>query len=143
MSVKTILQAKGRDVATAGAADSVASAIATLAERRIGALVIVKDSGGIAGILSERDIIRALGKDGAGALKQPVSTYMTAKVKTCTESNTVNDVMAIMTAGRFRHLPVVHDGKLAGIVSIGDVVKKRIHDVEHEAEAIRAYIASA
>lgn len=143
MTVKTILQSKGREVATIAPDKTLGDATKILAEKRIGALVVTKTTGAIAGILSERDIVRALAADAAGALKKPVSAVMTAKVKTCREEHSVHDVMEIMTAGRFRHLPVEKDGKLVGIVSIGDVVKRRIEDVEREAESIRAYIASA
>lgn len=143
MTVKAILEEKGREVATIGPEATVGTAVKTLAEKKIGAIVVTKPNGAIAGILSERDIVRALAADGAGLLKKAVSELMTAKVKTCREDHTVNDVMGLMTAGRFRHLPVENGGKLAGIISIGDVVKKRIEDVEREAESIRAYIASA
>lgn len=143
MTVKSILQSKGREVATIAPDATLGQATKILAEKRIGALVVTKPTGAISGILSERDIVRALAADAAGALKKPVSAFMTAKVKTCRDENSVNDVMEIMTAGRFRHLPVEKDGKLAGIVSIGDVVKRRIEDVMREAESIRAYIASA
>lgn len=143
MTVKAILEMKGRDVATVAPETTVGEAVKILAEKRIGAIVVTKASGAIAGILSERDVVRALASDGAGLLKKPVSDLMTAKVKTCREDHTVKDVMGLMTAGRFRHLPVESGGKLAGIISIGDVVKRRIEDVEREAESIRAYIASA
>ncbi|TIU08685.1 MAG: CBS domain-containing protein, partial [Mesorhizobium sp.] len=94
----------------------------------------------VVGIVSERDVVCALDKHGAAALEQSVRHAMTAKVKLCTENHTVNQVMEIMTTGRFRHLPVVKNGQLDGIVSIGDVVKKRIEEVEHEAEVIIHYI---
>lgn len=143
MTVKSILENKGRAVATIAPDASVGEAVKMLAEKRIGALVVTKPNGSITGILSERDIVRAVAAEAAAALKKPASAYMTAKVKTCREDHSIHDVMEIMTAGRFRHLPVEKDGKLAGIVSIGDVVKRRIEDVEREAESIRAYIASA
>jgi CBS domain-containing protein len=97
--------------------------------------------GKIAGILSERDIVRAVASKGAGALTAPISAIMTSKVTTCGEDHTVNQVMELMTNGRFRHLPVERDGTLIGIISIGDVVRRRIEDVEREAEEIKAYIA--
>lgn len=143
MTVKSILDEKGHDVVTVASGATLAKAAAILAERRIGAAVVVKDDKMIEGILSERDIVRAVGENGAEALNISVADVMTRKVRTCTESNTVNEVMEIMTTGRFRHLPVEHDGRLNGIISIGDVVKRRIQEVEREAEEIRSYIATA
>lgn len=143
MTVKAILDAKGRDVLTISPASSLADAARLLSEHGIGALVVSQDGERIAGILSERDIVRVLGEAGETAMSQPVSSVMTAKVHVCHEDNTVNEVMQVMTDGRFRHLPVEKDGKLAGLVSIGDVVKRRIEDVEREAEEIRSYIATA
>ena len=99
------------------------------------------DGGKIAGILSERDIVRAVASKGAASLAMPISSIMTSKVTTCGEDHTVNQVMELMTNGRFRHLPVEKDGSLIGIISIGDVVRRRIEDVEREAEEIKAYIA--
>jgi CBS domain-containing protein len=143
MTVKAILQQKGYDVYTLGPNDQLSEAVRVLAENRVGALVITNGDGKIVGILSERDIVRVLAKHGPAALDEPVRTGMTAKVKICNEHHTVHEVMEIMTRGRFRHLPVEKDGKLHGIVSIGDVVKRRIEDVEREAEEIRTYIATA
>ena len=143
MTVKAILEGKGRDVVTLTASESLEHAIRTLAEYRIGALVVTNGAGRIEGILSERDIVRVLAAKGAASLAMPVSAAMTAKVKTCHEGSTINDVMELMTAGRFRHLPVEENGILVGIVSIGDIVKKRIQDVEQEAEAIKSYITAA
>ncbi len=143
MTVKAILDNKGRAVATIAENDTTHSAVKTLREKRIGAVVVVRDTDRIAGIFSERDLVRALADHGVACLDNPVSDYMTRKVEVCREDNTVNDVMEIMTRGRFRHLPVEADGRLAGIVSIGDVVKRRIEDVEREAEQIRNYIATA
>lgn len=143
MLVKNILAEKGSDVETMTPTQSLADAIQLLARRRIGAVVVTKDNGRIAGILSERDIVRILASDGPGVLERPISAAMTSKVKVCHENNSINEVMEIMTTGRFRHLPVERDGILAGIISIGDVVKKRIEEVEHEAEEIRNYIATA
>ncbi|EKF17291.1 CBS domain-containing protein [Nitratireductor pacificus] len=143
MTVKAILDTKGRDVVTIAPDKSLAEAAQILAEHGIGAVVVTRDAGQIAGILSERDIVRAVGQNGAAVLESPVSSVMTAKVQRCREHHTVNEVMQIMTEGRFRHLPVEHDGRIAGIISIGDVVKKRIEEVEREAEDIRSYIATA
>lgn len=143
MTVKAILEQKGHDVVTIGPNAKLSEAIHILVDRRIGALVITNVDGKIVGILSERDVVRVLAKDGPEALDHPVRAGMTAKVKICNEHHTVNEVMEIMTNGRFRHLPVEKDGRLDGIVSIGDVVKRRIEDVEREAEDIRTYIATA
>ena len=143
MTVKAILEQKGHDVFTFGPNEKLAEAIRILAEHRIGALVITNGDRKIVGILSERDVVRCIAKDGAEALNHAVRTVMTPKVKICNEHHTVNEVMEIMTKGRFRHLPVEKDGMLDGIVSIGDVVKRRIEDVEREAAEIRAYIATA
>jgi CBS domain-containing protein len=143
VTVKAILEQKGHDVFTLGPNEKLAEAIRILAEHRIGALVITNGDRKIVGILSERDIVRCVAKDGAAALDQAVRSVMTPKVKICNEHHTVNEVMEIMTKGRFRHLPVEKDGMLDGIVSIGDVVKRRIEDVEREAAEIRAYIATA
>lgn len=143
MTVKAILDVKGRDVVTIAADKALGEAAALLTSRGIGAAVVVSDDGRINGILSERDIVRAIGKDGPDVLKKPVSAVMTPKVQVCRESHTVNEVMQIMTEGRFRHLPVEKNGRLAGIVSIGDVVKRRIEEAEREAEEIRTYIATA
>lgn len=143
MTVKAILEHKGHDVLTLGPNEKLSEAIRMLAEHRIGALVITNGDRKIVGILSERDIVRVLAREGKGALDIAVRSAMTPKVKICNESHTVNEVMEIMTKGRFRHLPVEKDGQLDGIVSIGDVVKRRIEDVEREAEEIRAYIATA
>ena len=143
MTVKSILDAKGRDVVTLGPDVTLAAAVGLLAEKRIGAVVVTDEAGRILGILSERDIVRAIGHAGAGALAMRVREAMTAKVTTCRETHTVNHVMEVMTRGRFRHLPVESNGRLDGIVSIGDVVKRRIEMIEREAEEIKAYIATA
>ncbi|MDH6232918.1 CBS domain-containing protein [Mesorhizobium soli] len=143
MTVKSILDTKGHDVVTFGPNEKLADAIKLLVEHRIGALVVTNGDRKIVGILSERDVVRVLAKDGAAALEQPVRAVMTPKVNICNESHTVNEIMEIMTRGRFRHLPVEKDGRLDGIISIGDVVKRRIEDVEREAEEIKAYIATA
>ena len=114
-----------------------------LSARRIGAVVVADASGSVAGIISERDIIRVLGMHGTAALDWPVADVMTRRVVTCREHDTVSDIMEVMTDGRFRHLPVVENGRLVGIVSIGDVVKRHIAEVESEAIAMRDYIAHA
>ena len=142
MTVAAILADKGRDVLTIAAANSLGDAVAILAKRRVGALVVVEDSDRIIGIVSERDIVRAIA-GGAAALDQPVSSVMTKNVMTCSDGETIDSVMSRMTKGRFRHLPVAENGRLTGIISIGDVVKARIEQVEREAEEMRAYIATA
>jgi len=141
--VASILAAKGRDVLTTTPTRSVADAVAVLARRRIGALVVVDEGDRIVGIVSERDIVRLIATRDLDALEQPVSAIMTKSVMTCSEGETIDSVMARMTRGRFRHLPVVGEGRLRGIVSIGDVVKARIEQVEHEADEMRSYIATA
>jgi len=143
MNVKAILEGKGRSVQTIGPNETLAVAIKQLADHRIGALVVTNGDRKIAGILSERDVVRLIAKHGAAALEQNVRQAMTTKVKSCTENHTINQVMEIMTQGRFRHLPIEKDGHLDGIISIGDVVKKRIEEVEREAEEIKQYIATA
>lgn len=143
MTVKSILDGKGHDVFTMAPSDSLKDAIKELAQRRIGALVVTDGDRRIAGILSERDIVRAVARDGANALNLTVGDVMTSKVRVCAESNTIIEVMETMTAGRFRHVPVERDGALVGIVSIGDVVKRRIEDAVREADEIKQYIATA
>src|SRR5690606_350956 len=116
-------------------------AVKFLSDNKIGAVIVTGSGGKVAGILSERDIVRAVATKGADSLNSPISQIMTSKVTTCGESHWINQVMELMTNGRFRQLPVEEDGKLVGIISIGDVVRRRIEDVEREAEEIKAYIA--
>jgi len=141
MTVKAILTRKGRDVVSVRSDTSLADAAKSLAEYRIGA-VLVMDSH-LEGILSERDIVRALAARGAAALDQRVEEVMTRKVVTCSERETVGDIMERMTAGKFRHLPVVESGRLVGLVSIGDIVKYRVEEMERESVALREYILTA
>jgi CBS domain-containing protein len=143
MNVKTILAAKGGDTITIEPTADLAAAAKLLMQHRIGAVVICGAGGRLAGILSERDIIRALTEQGAGALTLPVGQVMTRNVMTCSEDDSVASLMERMTAGRFRHLPVLRDGKLVGLVSIGDVVKQRVEAIERESEALRDYIRTA
>lgn len=143
MTVRDILAVKGNDVVTIGPSSTLADAARALAQHRIGAVVVTGPDERIVGILSERDIVRKIGEQGAEALAISISEVMSTDVKVCGENHTINEVMGIMTRGRFRHLPVERDGRLAGLVSIGDVVKQRIEDVEREAEEIRNYIATA
>ena len=142
MTVGRIISEKGAEVATVPPSASLADVAATLSERKIGAVVVVDADGSIKGIVSERDLVRAVAKHGGHCLEMTASDWMTAEVVTCTPEDTVNEVMQKMTAGRFRHLPVVVDGKLGGIVSIGDVVKRRIAEIESEATSLREYIAT-
>jgi CBS domain-containing protein len=142
MKVSHILQEKGRDVVTVAATVTIAEATKLLAAKRIGAVIVRDGAGAVGGILSERDIVRALAKSGADCLSHKVADYMTRDVVTCSEADSVDDLMEQMTRGRFRHLPVVEDRQLIGIVSIGDVVKTRIAETVFEAESLRAYIAT-
>lgn len=143
MTVKIILSAKGGEVITIGPTTSVAIAVKLLADRRIGALVVVGAEQSVVGIISERDIVQALAARGAAALDLPLTEVMTRKVATCVPSDTITSIMGRMTDGKFRHVPVVEQGRLTGIVSIGDVVKKRLEEMEHEQAALRDYIQSA
>lgn len=141
MTVARILSGKGSNVIAVSPSDKVQKAAEILAEHKIGAILVL-DGEAIAGVLSERDIVRAIGTKGAGALTGPVSELMTEKVITCTSEDSIASVMGTMTDKRIRHVPVVEKGKLLGIVSIGDLVKERIAQSEHEAAALRDYIAT-
>ena len=143
MTVRAMLSRKGRDVATIAPMTSLSEAVRLLAQRRIGAVVVTGPDNRVAGILSERDIVRSLSERGPAALDDNVAAVMTRKVVTCTEAETVAAIMERMTAGKFRHLPVVEQGRLAGIISIGDVVKSRLQEIEGETNALREYIATA
>jgi CBS domain-containing protein len=143
MTVKTILNQKGSDVTTIEPGATLSSAVLTLAKRRIGALVVTGADHRVVGILSERDIVRALAENGSQALERQVSEFMTRKVVTCTERDTVAELMERMTAGKFRHVPVIDQTRLAGIVSIGDVVKMRVEELNHDTEALQEYIRTA
>lgn len=143
MTVARILAEKGRDVVTTEPNRTLAEAAEILAVRNIGAVVVAEGQGHVLGILSERDIVRVIGRRGAGVLKEAVSKHMTANVVTIDEDEAVHVTMEKMTNRRFRHLPVVHEGRLVGIVSIGDLVKYRLAEMEHEQNAMREYIATA
>lgn len=143
MQVKSILAVKGNDVATAAPDTPLMTVIEQLSERNIGAIVVTDGQRKVVGIISERDVVRAMARKGASVLDQLVSDFMTSEVITCSEDDSTHDLMTKMTTGRFRHLPVVADGKLEGIISIGDVVKARINEVQREAEALRDYISSS
>ena len=143
MTVSVILAHKGRDVVTIDPAESLAQAIKLLAEKRIGAAIVLGADRRIAGIISERDIVRALADRGAAVLGEPISGTMTRKVVTCNENETVASIMERITAGKFRHVPVVDQGRLVGLVSIGDIVKHRVYEMERESVAMRDYIMTA
>ena len=141
MLVAEILKSKGSDVYTIAPNVTLSQAIAELESKRVGALMVC-DGDRVAGVFSERDVVRALAADGAGALKKPVSDYMTAKVVFAEPGEAVAVLMGRMTDRRIRHLPVLRDGWLAGVISIGDVVKCQIAEATHEAESLRTYISA-
>jgi CBS domain-containing protein len=143
MTVRTILSVKGNDVVTIEPNVSLAVAAKRLAERKIGALVVTGAEHRIIGILSERDIVQELAAKGAAGLDRPLGEVMTRKVITCSQSDTISSVMERMTEGKFRHLPVVEQSRLVGIVSIGDIVKQRLQEMEREQSALRDYIQTA
>jgi CBS domain-containing protein len=142
MNIAQILKSKGRAVATARPDVPLSDIVAKLAQKKIGAIVIVGDGGEVIGILSERDVIRALSDRGEAALCEPASRSMTSNVVSCQESSTLEELMELITQGRFRHVPVIEDGALVGIVSIGDIVKNHIAEVEMEVTAMRDYFAA-
>jgi CBS domain-containing protein len=143
MTVQKILCNKGTNVTTTQPTATLESGIRILAEREIGALVVLDAEQRVIGVLSERDVVRALAERGAGALTEPLARVMMRKVSTCTQSETVNSIMEQMTAGKFRHVPVVEQERLVGIVSIGDVVKHTLMAMQHESEALHDYIQTA
>ena len=143
MNVETILRSKGRAVATIRPSETIGAAVGELISRNIGALVVSEDGKSVDGIISERDIVHALADHGADLLRRHVADVMTRKVINCEPSDSIEKLMAEMTNRRIRHFPVVQDGKLCGIVSIGDVVKNRLDEVEYEARSLRSFIAGA
>lgn len=143
MTVSTILAGKGREVVTIEPTATLNDAVRILTDHRIGAALVLGADRRIVGILSERDIVRAIAKRGAAVLDEPVSQTMTRKVSTCNDSETISSIMERMTAGKFRHLPVVDQGRLVGIISIGDVVKHRLQEMERESTAMHDYILTA
>ena len=143
MTVKTILSTKGGDVISIEPTASLETAVKTLAKHRIGALLVLGPDRRVVGILSERDVVRALGEQGADVLTMPLAQVMTRKVVTCGETETVGTLMEQMTAGKFRHIPVVEQDQVVGIISIGDVVKHRLHEMGQESAALRDYIQTA
>lgn len=142
MKVEHILQTKGADVFAVSDATTVKEAVDVLGERNIGAVVVKDKAGAVSGIFSERDVVRRLKSEGPGVLSRSVSDCMTKNPYTCTPETSLDELMGVMTKRRIRHMPVIHDGKLAGIVSIGDVVKRKIDDIEREAAMLKEYIAS-
>jgi CBS domain-containing protein len=143
MIVNTILSSKGSNVVTIEPTATLADACQLLTKHRIGAVLVTGAGSQIAGIVSERDIVRAMAAHGAAALDLPLAEIMTRKVVTCSRGDTIAGLMVQMTEGKFRHLPVVEDGKVLGIISIGDVVKTRLQEMEHEHSAMREYIQTA
>jgi len=143
MIVKSILSAKGGEVISIEPTATLDTAVKTLAEHKIGALLVLGPDRRVIGILSERDIVRVLAERGASVLSQQLAQVMTRKVITCSQSDSVGVLMERMTTGKFRHLPVIEDEQVIGVVSIGDVVKHRLQEIEHESAALRDYIQSA
>lgn len=143
MTVAQILTRKGSAVITVTPSETLHGVVDLLAKNRIGAVVVLDGKGGLVGIVSERDVVRALSQHGGGAMGKSVADIMTKKVRTCSPQDTEGELMGLMTEHRIRHLPVTEGGKLAGMISIGDVVKLRIESIEREAEEMKSYIASA
>ncbi|GAA4067735.1 MULTISPECIES: CBS domain-containing protein [Actinomadura] len=143
MRIRDILRRKGDTVTTVRPEATVRDLLATLAQHNIGAAVVSPDGTAIAGIVSERDVVRRLHEHGAALLDRPVTEIMTAEVRTCAPDADVDDLRRTMTEHRIRHLPVVEGGRLAGIVSIGDVVKSTIDELESEREYLVGYIQRA
>lgn len=141
MHVAAVLKRKGNRIVSAAPEDSVAAVTRLLTEHRIGAVLVTDGDGLPVGILSERDIVRAVARDGAAALDRPAADLMTRELITATPTDTVADMMAVMTQRRIRHVPIVESGRVVGVISIGDVVKARIDDAELEVESLRGYVA--
>ena len=142
MYVETILRKKGDSVVTIDPADTVSDAVQVLAKHRIGAALVRDAAGDIVGILSERDIVRGVARDKSNCLDMTVKDLMTSPVISCKPDDNIDEIMELMTERRIRHLPVMNGGALVGIISIGDVVKQRISEIEHESEALRQYITT-
>lgn len=142
MNVASVLKSKGSKVATAQTSATVQHIAEKLAAEKIGAIVICDDDKLLVGIISERDVVKAIAKGGGGILSKPVSEIMTKDVTTCSEEHSIDELMAIMTTGRFRHVPVLSGDQIVGIVSIGDVVKNHIAEVELEVSAMKGYLAT-
>ena len=143
MQVRHILKEKGRDIVGVSGGTTLVEAARSLAQKKIGALIVQNRDGSLAGIISERDLVRAIADRGASALSDPVDRYMTRAVATCTECDSIDAIMESMTRGRFRHMPVLDENeRLCGLISIGDVVKNRIAETVIEAETLRCYISA-
>jgi len=140
--VSSVLKHKGHDVVTVAPQQIVASVVKVLAQNRIGAVPVINEGGQLIGIISERDIIRGMSEHAGAVLTLPAEQLMTRDVKTCSSEDQLVDIMEVMTLQRIRHLPVIQNGALHGIVSIGDVVKQRLEEVQSEAEELRRYIRS-
>ena len=140
MHVAAVIKRKGSDVVTITSDRTVTEAVTVLAERRIGAILVMDGNDAVGGIISERDIVGALSRSGADVLRQKVGDVMTRDVRSCSCHDTIAEVMNVMTQGRVRHLPVIDDGKVVGMISIGDVVKQRLDDTELEVESLRGYV---
>lgn len=141
MYVSDILKDKGGEVISLAASDPISAVLSLMTDKHIGAVLVTGEGGAIAGILSERDIVRAMTNHGESIFSKNVGDLMTREVVTCSSTDPIAAIMGMMTTQRFRHVPVVDDGKLVGVISIGDVVKSRIEEAEAEAEALRKYIA--
>lgn len=142
MLVTQIFKRKGERIVTVRPGITISEAVETLKRERIGAVMVVDDAGALAGILSERDVVRAMPEHGPELFALKVEQLMTRDVVTCGTGERVHDIMAKMTEGHFRHMPVVEDDRLVGIISIGDVVKSRLEELEAETSQLRDYIAS-
>lgn len=142
MTVRAVLGSKGHQVISVSPDAKLSAAVKILSERRIGAVMVMSGQH-IDGILSERDVVRMLGERGASVLDESVHSVMTPKVITCRETDTVGAIMEVMTSGKFRHLPVVENDRIVGLISIGDVVKWRVAEYEREQEALQDYIKTA
>jgi CBS domain-containing protein len=143
MTVRSILDSKGHNVESIQPGAKLSDAVKLLGKKKIGAVLVLNMADHIEGILSERDIVRVLSERGASVLDEPVSAVMTRKVVSCRPSDTVAALMEMMTIGKFRHLPVVEEGNVVGLISIGDIVKRRVQEYESEQEALRDYIKTA
>ena len=143
MNVASILRTKGADVATAGPGTRVSEIAKRMKDQRIGALVVVEDGGPVLGIVSERDVVNGFVERGRDLSEATAGDLMTADVLTCAPADTIASLMSTMTERRIRHLPVVDDSGLCGLVSIGDVVKNRLDEIEAEADALREYVTTA
>ena len=143
MSIRIILEGKGHDIVSVPPSQTLREVADVLHRHRIGAVMVLGTDGALLGILSERDIVSALAREGGNTLDNPVSRHMTSAVVTATETDSIEQVMERMTKGRFRHVPIMREARVIGIVSIGDMVKHRLEAMEHEHRALKDYIASA